>query len=403
MPKPSSAEPVPLAPHVVTWQILSIVLFNFICYLTIGLPIAVLPGWVHDNLGFGTILAGLAVSAQYVATLASRPYAGKICDTKGSKHSVQMGLLACAASGGGLLLAYALDGLPVLSLICLIAGRLLLGVGESLVTTGAMTWGINRVGAAHTGKVISWNGITSYGAIALGAPLGVLLKDTAGFAALGVIIVALALIAYVLTRPRLAPPVLRGERLPFKDVFSRILPFGFILMLGTVGFGVIATFITLYYGSRHWSNPALALSVFGCFFIAARLLFAHSIARFGGFAVALACFVVEVSGLALLWQAGSPSLALVGAALTGFGFALVFPALGVEAVHRVTASNRGAALGAYALFFDLALGITGPLAGLIANHFGYDSAFLFAAVSALLALVLTTSLHLRSNRLAYQT
>ncbi|SUI49143.1 major facilitator superfamily transporter [Serratia marcescens] len=54
-------------------RILSVVMFTFVCYLTIGLPLAVLPGFVHDHLGYNSVLAGLIISAQYFATLFSRP------------------------------------------------------------------------------------------------------------------------------------------------------------------------------------------------------------------------------------------------------------------------------------------------------------------------------------------
>ena len=135
-----------------------------------------------------------------------------------------------------------------------------------------------------------------------------------------------------------------------------------------------------------------ALSVFGFFFICARLLFANAINRLGGFRVAIVCLTVETFGLLMLWQASTPFLALAGAALTGFGFSLVFPALGVEAVRLVPAANRGSALGAYSVFIDLSLGITGPLIGAIAANFGYPIMFLSAALASLMGLALSITL-----------
>ena len=39
-------------PMAVTLQVVSIVLFTFIGYLNIGIPLAVLPGYVHSQLGY---------------------------------------------------------------------------------------------------------------------------------------------------------------------------------------------------------------------------------------------------------------------------------------------------------------------------------------------------------------
>ncbi|MCK1787633.1 MFS transporter, partial [Pseudomonas sp. TNT11] len=128
-------------------------------------------------------------------------------------------------------------------------------------------------------------------------------------------------------------------------------------------------------------------------FVEAFLLFGNLINRIGGFRVAIACLSVEVLGLLLLWLAPDAQLALAGAALSGFGFSLVFPALGVEAVNLVPASSRGSAVGAYSLFIDLSLGITGPLAGAVAAGFGFASIFLFAALAALGGLLLSVYLY----------
>ncbi|WP_407311193.1 MFS transporter [Pseudomonas sp. nanlin1] len=385
-------------PMAVTLQVVAIVLFTFIGYLNIGIPLAVLPGYVHSDLGFGAVIAGLVMSVQYLATLLSRPYASRIIDNLGSKKAVIYGLSGCGLSGVFMLLSAALTSLPHWSLASLLIGRVVLGSAESLVGSGSIGWGIGRVGAQNTAKVISWNGIASYGALAIGAPLGVLLVQYLGLWSMGVSIILLAALGLRLAWHKPAAPVVSGERLPFLHVLGRVLPHGMGLALGSIGFGTIATFITLYYASHQWGNAAICLSLFGASFICARLLFGGLINRIGGFRVAIACLSVETLGLLLLWLAPSQELALAGAALTGFGFSLVFPALSVEAVNLVPASSRGAAVGAYSLFIDLSLGITGPLAGAIAAGFGFASIFLFAALAAIGGLALSVYLYKQATR-----
>ena len=380
-------------PLAITLQVMSIVLFTFIGYLNIGIPLAVLPGYVHNHLGYGTVIAGLVISVQYLATLLSRPYASRIIDNLGSKRAVMYGLAGCGLSGVFMLLSSWLSAMPALSLASLLLGRLVLGSAESLVGSGSIGWGIGRVGAHNTAKVISWNGIASYGAIAIGAPLGVLMVNHWGMWSMGASIIALAVLGLLLAWPKLAAPIVSGVRLPFLHVLGRVLPHGTGLALGSIGFGTIATFITLYYATQHWENAVLCLSLFGASFIGARLLFGNLINRIGGFRVAIACLSVETVGLLGLWLAPNPQLALAGAALSGFGFSLVFPALGVEAVNLVPASSRGAAVGAYSLFIDLSLGITGPLVGAVAAGFGFASIFLFAALAAFSGLMLSVYLY----------
>lgn len=380
-------------PLAITLQVVSIVLFTFIGYLNIGIPLAVLPGYVHNHLGYGTVITGLVISVQYLATLLSRPYASRIIDNLGSKRAVMYGLAGCGVSGVFMLVSSWLSAMPALSLTSLLIGRLVLGSAESLVGSGSIGWGIGRVGAQNTAKVISWNGIASYGAIAVGAPLGVMMVNHWGMWSMGASIIALAALGLLLAWPKLAAPIVSGVRLPFLHVLGRVLPHGTGLALGSIGFGTIATFITLYYATQHWENAVLCLSLFGASFIGARLLFGNMINRLGGFRVAIACLSVETVGLLLLWLAPNPQLALAGAALSGFGFSLVFPALGVEAVNLVPASSRGAAVGAYSLFIDLSLGITGPLVGAVAAGFGFASIFLFAALAAFSGLMLSLYLY----------
>jgi MFS family permease len=376
-----------------TLRIVGYTSFTFVVYLAIGLPLAVLPPHVHLRMGFSTTLAGLVIGIQYIATFLSRPWAGHISDRSGAKVAVLWGMGMCVLSGALLLAADLLHGLPWPSMAALVASRLALGVGESLGSTGATLWGISALGQEHTARVIGFNGISTYGAIALGAPLGVILEGRWGFGSIGLLTIAVCVVSLFLAVGKRPIPVVHGEALSFRSVFGRVAPHGMALALGGVGYSVLATFVTLFYASRGWDGAALCLTAFGVAFVAARIFFIHAIPRFGGFPVAIACLSIESVGTLMLWLAATPWVAAVAAALTGFGFSLVFPAIGVEAVRRVPEQNRGSALGVYTGFSDVSFFLVGLAVGAIIGVFGYPSAFLFtlACVVAALGIVLALS------------
>ena len=131
---------------------------------------------------------------------------------------------------------------------------------------------------------------------------------------------------------------------------------------------------------RNWSPVWLSFSAFAIALVAARLLFGHAPDRLGGATVALGSVFVEAAGLALIWFASTSAVAAAGAALTGFGYALVYPGLGVEAVRRAPPESRGLAMGAYTVFLDVALGFGSPVLGLTAGWTGLSSVFLVSAI-----------------------
>jgi MFS family permease len=369
-----------------TLRIISYTSFTFIVYLSIGLPLAVLPPYVHLTMGYSAVFAGMVIGIQYIATFISRPWAGHISDRSGAKVAVLWGMGMCVASGALLLSADLLRAMPLVSMTVLIASRLALGVGESLGSTGSTLWGISAVGQEHTARVIGYNGISTYGAIALGAPLGVILAGRWGLQSIGILTIALCAASVVLAAIKQSIPAILGEALSFKSVLGRVAAHGTALALGGVGYSVLATFVTLFYTSRHWSGAALCLTSFGVAYVVVRIFFIHAIPRFGGFPVAIVSLAVESLGTLILWQSHSPWVASVAAALTGFGFSLVFPALGVEAVQQVPEQNRGTALGVYTGFSDVSFFLVGPAAGAVISAFGYSSAFLFALICVITAL-----------------
>jgi MFS family permease len=328
----------------ITFRILSVVVFTFIVYFSIGAPLALLPMYAHQQLGVSASVAGLLVSLQYIATFASRPRAGRMTDTRGPRQTVLYGLLCCASSGILLLTADLLRHSFGLSIVSLVFSRIALGVGESMASTGAIMWGIGRAGLEHTARVVSWNGVACYLALAIGAPVGAMLGSRRGFFGVGLLTFLLGVAGFMVAAQMSPTASIRGCYVPLFQILRRVTPYGLGLALGGIGFGVIETFITLYFAHRGWPGAALSLTIYGVSFVGARFAFAGAIDRFGGLPVAFVSLLTEAAGLLLLGFGNTPRMAYAGCALTGLGFSLVFPALAVEAASVFPASVRGSGL-----------------------------------------------------------
>ena len=369
----------------------SIIAALFCGYLAVGLPLPVLPLFIHDRLGFSNLIVGLVIGVQFLATVLTRGYAGRLTDSQGGKRSALQGAVVCAI-GGALYLAAAIPGLPpTTSLAVVILGRLAAGFGESQFVTGCVSWSIASVGPQRAGMSMSWTGIAMFAALAIGAPIGMALDQGYGLQAAMIACIVAPFVAAVIVFPQVSYTSPSGERLPFYKVIGQLWREGGGLMLQGVGLSGLTGFASLHFAARSWSHAGLVMTAFGIGFIFVRVFLGSLPDKVSGYRVALWSLVIEAVGQAMIWLAPSEAVALTGALVTGLGCALVFPALGVEALKRVLPANRGSAMGAFVAFLDIAYGVSSPVAGVIAGQFGYAAVYLVGATSALIgaALVVT--------------
>jgi MFS family permease len=360
----------------------------FLGFLSIAAPLPALSLYVHDTLGFSGFVVGWVIGVQSFVTIVSRHRGGTLADRRGPRTAVLIGLPLASLSGIFYLASALLPGTPVARLAVLLVGRLLLGFAESLFITGTMSWGIARIGAQRTGKVMSWQGIAMYAALGAGGLLGLFVHRVYGFTGVALLTIVTPLLAFAVAVGVPAVEAMGGDRVPFHRVLRLIWQPGLVLLLATVPFAGMAAFLPLDYAAKGWAGAGTAIAFFGAAYILVRLIGSNWTDRFGAGRVVAISLCVETAGQFLLWTASGVAVANLGAALTGLGFSLIFPAMGVAATKRVPAGQRGRAVGNFIAFLDVALGLTGPVVGLVTGAFGYPSAFFVGCLAAVASMAL---------------
>jgi MFS family permease len=232
---------------------------------------------------------------------------------------------------------------------------------------------------------MAWVGTAMYAAFAIGAPVGTSLYATYGFAGIALATGLIPLVTLLFVVPRRPAPLLHHAQPAFTRVIGAVWLPGIGLAFSSVGFGAITTFIVLLFAQHGWSQAWLAFTVVSVTFMVGRLFFGHLPDKIGGAKVALIFVLIEAVGQALIWLASSSALVLFGAAITGFGYSLVYPGFGVEAVRHAPPANRGLAMGAYTAFLDLALGLANPALGLVASGAGLGTVYLASTLAVVCA------------------
>src|SRR6202167_1997393 len=352
----------------------------FCGYLAVGLPLPVLPLFVRDKLGFSNLIVGIVIGIQFLATVLTRGYAGRVIDNQGGKRSALQGAIVSGLAG----LLYFIAAMPRLaptaSLATLLIARLIAGFGEGQFVTGCVSWSIAFVGPQRAGMSMSWTGIAMCAALAIGAPIGMALYHSYGLEVAMISCMVAPLVAAAIGISATSYTSTSGLRLPFYRVVGQIWREGLGLMLQGVGLSGLTAFASLYFAAHGWGHAGLVMTAFGAGFIFVRVALGSLPDKIGGYRVAFWSLVTEAIGQIMVWGAPNEIVPLAGAFVMGLGCALVFPALRVEALKRVLPANRGSAMGSFVAFLDIAYGFAGPTAGLMAGGLGYAAVYLLGAV-----------------------
>lgn len=337
-----------------------------------GLTLPTAPRFAAGPLGADSVAVGLSIGAFSVTALLLRPWTGQLSDRYGRRPMMLVGSALLTAA---LLLHVASFALPIF-----IAARLLMGTAEAFMFVAAFAAAADLAPNDRQGEALSIFSLALYLGIGIGPPIGEAILGAWGYNAVWLAAAGIAVVSGLLA---LGVPDTRnietGVRPPSRLLHPKgILP-GVILLSGAWGMAGYFAFVSLYAVHLGLDGAAPFLSAYAAVVIVLRVVGAKLPDRMGARRLSTAALLVGAAGLVTtgLWQ--DPTGLMVGTILFAVGVAWSFPALSLMVISSVPASERGAALGTYTAFLDVAFGIGPVAAGVVVAHWGYGPSFLVSA------------------------
>jgi MFS family permease len=376
-------------------QMAIVVSATFLGFLGIGAILPVLGPHVRRDLGQSDIVLGFAIGVFSIVALAGRLISGPITDRRGRKYSYTAGLALCSLAGVAYLLPF--------GIWAVFAGRILQGVGEAFLFTGAAAWIVELGGSGRQARSLGWLSSGIWGGISVGPVIGQLLGafDSAAWMLALTPLPAILALRWVPEHYEPPPPCERTSWIPR----GAVLP-GLVLGFVNVHYPAIAGFLVLHLGSQN-NLGGTAVALYAGMILVSRFFLGGLPDKLSPVITFYAGVSMMIVGLLVTAAAPPAPIALAAAALTGFGFSFPWPSIATTVLKRAHPAERAATLGAVSAFVDAFVGGSAFLTGKIAKSYGYPSVYLFASagvvVSTIMAYAYLREPAARSARVAHPT
>jgi MFS family permease len=361
-------------------------LAEFALCTSIGMLLAVVPVYAHDDLGVGSFGVALAVAAVSPMVLVCQPLAGRFGDRRGRK------LLIVA---GGAVAAIAVAGYVVADSLALLVGlRLLTGAGEALLLVGAATMITDLAPEHRRGEALSLFSLGLWGGLALGPILGELVLGDDRFDSVWLLAAACCLASALigLTLPETAPSREPEHETTARLVHPAAIGPGVVLAFTVLGFAGIGTFGALYARELGLDGAGSVFLTFSAVVVATRVLARQVPDRLGPKRTARVALSLIAAGLLTIGVWNVPAGLFAGTIVVAFGHALAFPSLMTLAVNAAPASERSSVVGTFSAFTELGFLVGALSLGAIASTAGYDGVFVVCAFGPLLGVFVLSRL-----------
>jgi MFS family permease len=350
----------------------SVASFSFFSSFYLLLPI--IPLYVV-KLGGSPSDVGLALGIFPLASILARPFIGVYADTQGRKLYMIVGAIIFLFAS----LLYSVTG----TIFLLFLLRLVHGLGMASFTTSSAAYIADIIPARRRGEAMSYFATANNLALVVGPYIALsIIESENGFNVVFVIAAILSALCVALVMPVKDTPILHSanRRIFDKTLYRREVIFpSTVIGVGALTYAAIIAFLPIHAQVIGIGNPGVFFTTYGLAVIGSRVVASRLIDRFPRPYVVIFSAVPMLIAVALLAFTQSLIQLIIVAIFYGIGLAFLLPAAQAYLVDRVQKEERAKALGVFFSFLELGIGGGAMVLGVVAEYFGYQSAFVTAS------------------------
>ena len=368
-------------PRLWTRDFISIAITNFLVFTTFFYLLVTLPIYALQELHGAKSEAGLITTIFLVASILTRPFAGKWIEKAGKYIVFISSLIVLFAASILYFIPQSLIGLLIL--------RFFHGIGFGMATTATGAIVADLIPESRKGEGMGYYGLTLNLAMAIGPFLGLTVMQQTGTNVIFIINALCALFALVAGLfVKLPKKAFMPERVIERKTSMKI---GDYLETSAIPVSLVSAFFGLIYSGiisfvSIYAKEQKLVEAAGYFFVvyAVVLLISRPFTGkwfdlFGANIIiypAILCFAV---GTFLLSVSTTSLLFLASAALIGVGWGTVFPSFQTIAIQVAPPKKRALATATFLSIYDFGFGIGSFIFGIAATKIDYGSLYFYCS------------------------
>lgn len=349
---------------------------NFLVFIGFEMLIPILPAYLL-SMHASTVQVGLVTTLFTIGAVLIRPFVGYYLIDNQRKN------LAIGASIALMIITLIYPFLTIVWFFLLL--RFFHGVVWGVSTTANSTIAVDLIPKTRLGEGMGYFSIsTTVGAI-IAPSMGIFIYDSFSFDVLIWSSVILSLLAIIALQFVHSPAPVKGEKQPFRFfdiIFERDAWFPALLaVITTLGFGAIITFLVLFGKQKGLEHIFLFFLINAIVSTLLRPFTGKWYDKRGPWSIIIGSALLGFLSLIILSYAINDLYLIIAAILFGAGYGTIMPSLQTWVVQKVSKEKSGTANATFFSSFDVGIGISALVLGILAKWISLAMIFRVVSIS----------------------